>query len=76
MSIVSFQLEPGFKPPTMAVVEREYILKVLAKAKGDKRVASRWLGISAGKLYRLIDKWGMWDELCRKKPVYVPRRKK
>lgn len=43
---------------TLAEVEREYILKILQKEKGNKTRAARLLGISVRNLYRKIEEYG------------------
>lgn len=43
---------------TLAEVEREYILKILRKEKGNRTRAARLLGISVRNLYRKIEEYG------------------
>lgn len=45
--------------PTMAQIEREAILDSLRHCRGDVSEAARVLGISRGKMYRKLKKYGV-----------------
>jgi DNA-binding NtrC family response regulator len=51
---VSFQ--PPKKPLSLKEVERQYVLKVLEEARGNKQKAAKILGIDRTTLYRLLGK--------------------
>lgn len=50
--------EEGRPFPTLAEVEKEYILTTLRKVKGNRAQAAKLLGISVRNLYRKIEEYG------------------
>lgn len=47
---------------TLAAVEREHVLKVLALSEGNRTKAARALGIHRRQLYRLMEKYGIEED--------------
>ncbi len=49
-------------PPPLAEMERQHILYVLERAKGNRTLAAKWLGIGRNTLARKLKEYGLADE--------------
>ncbi len=60
------EVAAGGNPPTLAELERDYIIKILKKVRYKKAKAAELLGIDRVTLYRKVSRYGITDLLSSK----------
>ena len=53
------------KPNRFAPVLKEDLVAALKKARGNKKIAAKLLGINRTTIFRIIDKYGLKDEYIK-----------